>query len=61
MTNGGPGDASLFYSLQIYRQAFQYFKMGYASAMAWILFVIVMAATLVIFRTSARWVYYGGK
>lgn len=61
MTNGGPADATLFYSLQIYRQAFQFFKMGYASAMAWILFVIVMAATLVIFRTSARWVYYGGK
>jgi multiple sugar transport system permease protein len=61
MTNGGPGDATLFYSLQIYRQAFQFFKMGYASAMAWILFVIVMLATLLIFRSSARWVYYGGK
>ena len=61
MTNGGPGDATVFYSLQIYRQAFQFFKMGYASAMAWILFVIVMVATLLIFRTSARWVYYGGK
>jgi multiple sugar transport system permease protein len=61
MTNGGPGDATLFYSLQIYRQAFLYFKMGYASAMAWILFVVVMAATLIVFRTSARWVYYGGK
>jgi multiple sugar transport system permease protein len=61
MTNGGPADATLFYSLQIYRQAFQFFKMGYASAMAWILFVVVMAATLAVFRTSARWVYYGGK
>ncbi len=61
MTNGGPADSTLFYSLQIYRQAFQYFKMGYASAMAWILFVVVMAATLTVFRTSARWVYYGGR
>jgi len=41
--------------------SFQYFKMGYASAMAWILFVVVMAATLTVFRTSARWVYYGGR
>jgi hypothetical protein len=51
VTNGGPADATLFYSLQIYRQAFQFCKMGYASAMAWILFVLVMAATLLIFRT----------
>ena len=61
MTNGGPAGSTLFYSLQIYRQAFLFFKMGYASAMAWILFVIVLAATMIIFRSSARWVYYGGR
>ena len=61
MTLGGPADATLFYSLYLYLSAFQFFKMGYASAMAWILFWVIMACTLLIFRTSARWVYYGGR
>jgi hypothetical protein len=39
----------------------QFFKMGYASAMAWILFLIIFACTFVVFRTSARWVFYGGE
>jgi multiple sugar transport system permease protein len=58
MTNGGPNNATLFYVLNLYRQAFQFFHMGYASALAWILFVIIMVCTLLIFRTSAAWVYY---
>ncbi len=61
MTNGGPIDSTLFYMLYLYRNAFIYFKMGYASAMAWILFVIVVSLTLVVFRSSGRWVYYGGS
>jgi len=61
MTNGGPLDSTLFYMLYLYRNAFIYFKMGYASAMAWILFVIVVSLTLVVFRSSGRWVYYGGS
>ncbi len=61
MTNGGPLDTTLFYALYLYRNAFQYFKMPYASAMAWILFLLVMATTLVIFRSSARFVYYEGE
>lgn len=61
MTGGGPGDSTLMYSLYLYFNAFRYFKMGYASAMAWILFLMVMGFTLVVFRSSARWVYYGGK
>lgn len=61
MTNGGPLDATLFYALYLYRNAFEYFKMPYASAMAWILFLVVMAATLIIFRSSARFVYYEGE
>jgi multiple sugar transport system permease protein len=61
MTLGGPADATLFYSLYLYLSAFQFFKMGYASAMAWLLFWVIMACTLLIFRTSARWVYYGGR
>lgn len=61
MTGGGPGDSTLMYSLYLYFNAFRYFKMGYASAMAWILFLLVMTFTLIVFRSSARWVYYGGK
>jgi multiple sugar transport system permease protein len=58
MTNGGPNNATLFYVLNLYRQAFMFFHMGYASALAWILFLIIMACTLLIFRSSAAWVYY---
>lgn len=59
-TNGGPANSTLFYVLYLYRNAFQYSKMGYASAMAWILFILVLILTLIIFRTSARWVFYRG-
>jgi multiple sugar transport system permease protein len=58
MTNGGPSNATLFYMLYLYRNAFQLFKMGYASAMAWILFLIVVVFTLVQFRLSRFWVYH---
>ncbi len=61
MTDGGPADATMFYVLYLYRQAFNYFKMGYASAMAWFLFVVIVALTAVQFRLSSRWVYYGGQ
>jgi multiple sugar transport system permease protein len=54
---GGPAQSLLFYTLYLYQQAFQNFNMGYASAMAWVLLVIVLAATYVVFRTSG-WVYY---
>jgi multiple sugar transport system permease protein len=58
LTAGGPADASLFYALYLYQQAFQFFKMGYASAMAWVLFVIIMALTLLQLRLARSWVYY---
>jgi multiple sugar transport system permease protein len=61
MTHGGPVDSTLFYMLYLYQNAFVYFKMGYASAMAWILFVIVVSLTLLVFKSSGRWVYYGGS
>jgi multiple sugar transport system permease protein len=61
MTNGGPSDATLFFVLYLYQKAFQQFKMGYASAMAWILFVIIMGLTLTLLRSSKRWVYYEGE
>jgi len=60
-TNGGPLDSTLFYVLYLYRQAFQYFNMGYASALAWVLFIIILALTLVVVRTADRWVYYEGE
>jgi multiple sugar transport system permease protein len=60
-TNGGPLDSTLFYVVYLYRKAFDHLSMGYASALAWILFLIVLTCTLVIFRTSGRWVFYGGE
>ncbi|MDE2126212.1 MAG: sugar ABC transporter permease [Armatimonadetes bacterium] len=57
---GGPANSTLFYALYLYQNAFQYFRMGYACAMAWVLFVITLVAALIVFRTSARWVYYEG-
>ncbi len=58
ITNGGPGYSTTFYSLYLYRTAFQDFRMGYASALAWILFVIIMTFTAVQLKLSKRWVYY---
>jgi len=55
---GGPGYSTLFYVLYLYQKAFRYLQMGYASALAWILFVVVLSLTLIVFKTSARWVYY---
>ena len=57
-TNGGPLDSTLFYVLYLYRKAFEHLQMGYASAMAWVLFLIVLGCTLVIFLTSGKWVFY---
>ena len=61
MTGGGPKDATLFFVLYLYQKAFQQFKMGYASAMAWILFVIIMVLTLLLLKSSKKWVYYEGE
>lgn len=61
MTGGGPNNATLFYALYLFRNAFEYFKLGKASALAWILFVVLLAITLVQFRLSKRWVYYEGE
>ena len=60
MTDGAPANASLFYNLYLYRNAFLYFKMGYASALAWLLFVIIVIFTFIQFRLSSKWVYYYG-
>jgi multiple sugar transport system permease protein len=58
MTSGGPDSATLFYVYYLYQEAFQSFDMGYASAMAWLFFIIVLALTLLQFRVSRRWVFY---
>ncbi len=58
MTGGEPGDLTRFYVLYLYNQAFELYAMGYASAMAWILLVIILVITLILLRSSARFVYY---
>jgi multiple sugar transport system permease protein len=58
MTRGGPNDSTLFYAYHLFRQAFQFFRMGYASALAWILFLIILALTLLQLWLSTKWVHY---
>lgn len=58
MTDGGPNYSTYFYVLYLYKNAFKNFKIGYASAQAWILFFIILALTALVFRSSAAWVYY---
>jgi multiple sugar transport system permease protein len=60
MTNGGPANATLVYGLYLFRNAFQFFEMGYASAMAWVLFAVIMIITAVQFQLAKRWVFYEG-
>jgi len=58
MTQGGPAYATLFYVLYLYQKAFKYLQMGYACALAWILFGVILLLTLIVFKSSAAWVYY---
>jgi multiple sugar transport system permease protein len=58
MTNGGPGRATLFYNLYLFQNAFRFYKMGYASALAWVMLLIILVLTLGIFKSSPYWVYY---
>jgi multiple sugar transport system permease protein len=58
MTGGGPDDSTLFYAFYLFNHAFSYFNMGYASAMAWLLFVVVILLTVLQMWVSKRWVYY---
>jgi len=59
MTNGGPGDSTRFFMLHLYDQAFLALRMGYASALAWVLFFIILIFTALQFRLS-KWVYVEG-
>ena len=58
MTNGGPDNSTLFYVYHLFNNAFRYGHMGYASAMAWILFLIILTVTILQLKLSKRWVYY---
>jgi len=58
ITQGGPLDSTLFYAVYMYRKGFNDFEMGYASALAWFMLALVGVLTIIIFRTSNRWVYY---
>jgi len=60
-TNGGPLDSTLFLVLYIYRQAFEFFHMGYAAALAWVLFFIVLILTILLLRSQKFWVFYLGE
>ena len=57
---GGPAGSALVYGLYLYQNAFRFYKMGYASAMAWVLLLIIVATTAIIFRIFSKRVYYGG-
>jgi len=58
---GGPNKSALFYAIYLYQNAFVYLQMGKASALAWILFVVIMLFTAGVFKLSGRLVYYGGR
>ena len=60
-TEGGPAYATWFYILHLYTQAFKYFNMGYASALAWLFFIILIAFTYLQVRASRHWVFYAGE
>lgn len=59
-SEGGPNNSTLFFVLYLYKKAFQEFKMGYASALAWVLFGIVAVLTFLLTRTTKRWIHYEG-
>ncbi len=58
--SGGPGNSLLFYNLHMWNNAFEVFDMGYASAMAWLLFIVVMILTIINMKIGKKWVYYEG-
>jgi len=58
---GGPDDSALFYVLHLYKLAIERYELGYGSALAWILFLIILVFTLIVFKSSPLWVYYEGE
>jgi multiple sugar transport system permease protein len=59
--DGTPANTMMFYAMYLYRNAFSYLRMGMASAMAWIMFVVIMGLTLFIYWSSGKWVHYMGE
>jgi multiple sugar transport system permease protein len=59
--SAGPGNAALFYMMNLYKEAFVYYRMGYASALAWALFVVGLLVTIALFASAKRWVYYASE
>jgi ABC-type sugar transport systems, permease components len=58
ITQGGPMKSTYVLGMKLYNEAFAYFKMGYASAVSWVIFIIIMVITVIIFKTSNSWVFY---
>lgn len=58
LTGGGPMQSTYFYAMYVYENAFKYFKMGYSSANAWVMFMIVLGLTMLVFKSSSMWVFY---
>lgn len=58
---GVPSEVGMVYMVYLYRNAFFLFRMGYGSALAWVLFIVILALTLLVFRSASRWVYYAGE
>jgi multiple sugar transport system permease protein len=58
---GNPGGSTLFFNMNLYKEGWSYNNMGYASALAWLMLLVVVVAAIVLFRTSARWVFYAGS
>ena len=56
-----PGNAALFYMMNLYKEAFVYYRMGYASALAWALFAVGLIITIALFASAKRWVYYASE
>ena len=61
MTAGGPVNSTLFFAYHLFNNAFRYLNMGYAAAMAWFLFLVVVGLTAVQMKLSRRWVHYEGE
>jgi multiple sugar transport system permease protein len=61
LSNGQPDDTTLFYNVNLYREAFTFNQLGYASALAWVLFLIVLGLAVLLFWSSSKWVYYAGE
>lgn len=59
--NGGPDDSAFFFMMKLYKEAFNYFQMGYASTLAWGMFLVAIVVSAVLFGTARRWVYYAGE